>query len=186
VSLSLVSQIERGRSRPSVSTLFALAEALEVPVDAFFRDGEAEAPAPTAPDAVAAAPAEPAGTDSTDRYLVRRDQRAVIDIAGGVRWERLTPGQLPDVEFLELVYAPRAESHPTLYRHPGLEMVVVLSGRLDIDVGFDRYELAAGDSICFPSTRPHRYRNPTDDESRAITAILDAGARQGPPGAPIQ
>ena len=39
VSPSLISQIERGQSRPSVSTLFALAEALGVPVDAFFRDG---------------------------------------------------------------------------------------------------------------------------------------------------
>ena len=41
VSPSLISQIERGQSRPSVSTLFALAEALDVPVDAFFRDGDA-------------------------------------------------------------------------------------------------------------------------------------------------
>src|SRR5215207_6094326 len=41
VSPSLISQIERGQSRPSVSTLFALAEALEVPVDAFFRDNHA-------------------------------------------------------------------------------------------------------------------------------------------------
>jgi transcriptional regulator with XRE-family HTH domain len=40
VSASLISQIERGQSRPSVSTLFAISEALEVPMDAFFRDGD--------------------------------------------------------------------------------------------------------------------------------------------------
>jgi transcriptional regulator with XRE-family HTH domain/quercetin dioxygenase-like cupin family protein len=45
VTPSLISQIERGQSRPSVSTLFALAEALRVPVDAFFR----ESPQPAAP-----------------------------------------------------------------------------------------------------------------------------------------
>ena len=39
ISPSLLSQIERGRSRPSVSTLFAIAEALQVPVDSFFRAG---------------------------------------------------------------------------------------------------------------------------------------------------
>ena len=44
VSPSLISQIERGQSRPSVSTLFALSEALGVPVDAFFRDREAAPP----------------------------------------------------------------------------------------------------------------------------------------------
>src|ERR687891_316916 len=36
VSPSLISQIERGQSQPSVATLFALAESLDVPVDAFF------------------------------------------------------------------------------------------------------------------------------------------------------
>src|ERR687891_2849333 len=58
VSPSLISQIERGQSRPSVSTLFALAEALEVPVDAFFRDSEdvAVAAAPE-PGQAATAPA---------------------------------------------------------------------------------------------------------------------------------
>ena len=39
ISPSLLSQIEKGRSRPSVSTLFAIAEALQVPVDSFFRAG---------------------------------------------------------------------------------------------------------------------------------------------------
>ena len=59
-----------------------------------------------------------------------------------MRWERLTPTQLDDLEFMELVYAPGAESNSALYRHPGMEMVLVLEGRLTIFVGFDRYELA--------------------------------------------
>ena len=32
-----------------------------------------------------------------------------------MRWERLTPTQLDDLEFLELVYAPGAESNSALY-----------------------------------------------------------------------
>src|SRR3954464_4148510 len=58
VSPSLISQIERGQSRPSVSTLFELAQALDVPVDAFFRDAEADA-GPASPPAPAAARAAP-------------------------------------------------------------------------------------------------------------------------------
>jgi transcriptional regulator with XRE-family HTH domain len=181
VSPSLISQIERGQSRPSVSTLFALAEALDVPVDAFFRDShkppaqtELDEPQPGAAPAPDAAPKE-------HRHLVRRDERAVIDIEGGVRWERLTPTHLDDVEFLELVYEPGAESHPSLYRHPGMEMVLVLSGRMDIFVGFDRHELEPGDSICFPSTTPHRYLNPTGETTRAVTVILPDGWPSGPP-----
>ena len=71
-----------------------------------------------------------------------------------------------------MVYGPRSESDAQQYRHPGWEMVVVLCGRLDIFVGFGRYELGPGDSLSFPSSRPHRYVNPTDATTRAITVIL--------------
>jgi mannose-6-phosphate isomerase-like protein (cupin superfamily) len=74
---------------------------------------------------------------------------------------------------MELIYSPGAESHSALYLHSGMEMVLVLSGRMDIFVGFERYELGPGDSICFPSTTPHRYVNPSRDETvRAVTVIL--------------
>jgi transcriptional regulator with XRE-family HTH domain len=194
VSPSLISQIERGQSRPSVSTLFDLAQALDVPVDAFFRDGvpiaaaeeqaPAEASAPPAPVPAAPIPAAAARALGAaerpvavpdrprHRYLVRSDERDVIEIEGGVRWESLTPRPLDELEFLELVYEGRAESSPRLYRHPGTEMVLVLSGRLDIHVGFERYELSPGDSIHFPSSMPHRYVNPTDETARAVTVIL--------------
>jgi transcriptional regulator with XRE-family HTH domain len=184
VSPSLISQIERGQSQPSVATLFALAESLDVPVDAFFvKDGDPVAPEPK-PKPQRAEAAEPeasaAATGAGQRYLVRRDARAAINIEGGVRWERLTPETLPHVDFLELTYEPGAESNPELYRHPGSEMVLVLSGRFDIYVGFERYELNVGDSIHFPSSFPHRYVNPTDEVARAVTVILHDGERQPP------
>lgn len=173
VSPSLISQIERGQSRPSVNTLFALAEALEVPVDAFFRaQPEASGRAPDRPRPKDAPERDGDGEPPASRYAVRRDERATIDIEGGVRWERLTPRTLDNVDFLELIYAPHAESNESLYRHPGTEMVLMLSGRIDIVVGFERYELSAGDSIHFPSSMPHRYVNPTDEEARAVTVIV--------------
>jgi transcriptional regulator with XRE-family HTH domain len=187
VSPSLISQIERGQSQPSVATLFALAEALEVPVDAFFikEDGKPGTPTqPVQPMVVPERePAQPGGP--AERYVVRRDARSAISIQGGVLWERLTPETLPHVDFLELIYQPGAESNPELYRHPGTEMVLVLSGRFDIYVGFERYELTPGDSIHFPSTFPHRYVNPTDEVSRAVTVILHDGKRQPPPQADL-
>lgn len=179
VSPSLISQVERGQSRPSVSTLFALAQALEVPVDAFFREGEAaldRSPAPSATTPHGAHAPEPA-----PRYVVRRGDRATIDIEGGVRWERLTPRTLDDLDFLELVYDPHAESNPTLYTHPGSEMVLVTSGRMDIFVAFETYRLEAGDSMHFPSSMPHRYVNPTGETTHAVTVIMhDRGATTTP------
>ena len=148
VSPSLISQIERGQSRPSVSTLFALAEALDVPVDAFFRDGDRSQPAPGPSGSASSARPRRAIASSATWYGAA--ERSAIDIEGGVRWERLTPAPLDDLEFMELVYGPGAESHAALYRHPGMEMVLVLSGTLVIFLGFERYELEAGRQHLLP------------------------------------
>jgi quercetin dioxygenase-like cupin family protein len=104
--------------------------------------------------------------------VVRRGKRATIEIEGGVTWEMLTPSPSNNFEFLELVYEPGAQSNPTRYRHPGSEMVLMLEGTLQIELGFETYELTVGDSIFFPSTTPHRYVNTTDAVARAVTVIL--------------
>jgi transcriptional regulator with XRE-family HTH domain len=172
VTPSLISQIERGHSRPSVSTLFALAQALDVPVDAFFREsprsGEpARAPGENPPEAPGGHPGQAGG-----RYLVRKQNRAGIDIEGGVRWERLTRNTMDHLDFFELIYQPGAESHPRQYTHPGTEMVLMMRGCLEITVGFESYRLLPGDSIDFPSSMPHRYLNPGEETAHAVTVIL--------------
>jgi DNA-binding XRE family transcriptional regulator/quercetin dioxygenase-like cupin family protein len=201
VTPSLISQIERGLSRPSVSTLFAIAQALDVPVDAFFREpqlppaagthaggppvaGGADGPGEAARGRSPAGPGQVPPADG--RYVVRRGGRAVIDIEGGVRWERLTRSTLDHLDFFELVYGPGAESHPRQYTHPGTEMVLVMSGCLEITIGFERYRLEPGDSIDFPSSMPHRYVNPGTETARAVTVILydcPTGPGQAPPDA---
>jgi len=169
VSPSLISQIERGQARPSVSTLFAMAQALDVPVDAFFR----EQPGGAGHTRSDAHPLQDTTVPDGERpYVVRRGDRAAIDIEGGVRWERLTPRTLPHLDFMELVYGPHAQSNPSLYTHPGSEMVLVTAGLLEISVGFERYRLEAGDSMHFPSSMPHQYVNPTGETTRAVTVIL--------------
>jgi transcriptional regulator with XRE-family HTH domain len=198
VSPSLISQIERGQSRPSVTTLFALARELGVPVDAFMQPSTASAGdsltvGDTALDhATARELAEsvwPGGrTSPVMGYLLKEGERPRVEIRGGVRWERLTRTTIPGIEFMELVYGPGAESDSQLYRHPGLECIVVTHGQLDITVGFDVYHVHAGDSMAFPSSLPHRYVNPTADESRAITVILrdDLSSMESVGGAPSE
>jgi transcriptional regulator with XRE-family HTH domain/quercetin dioxygenase-like cupin family protein len=195
VTPSLISQIERGQSRPSVSTLFALAQALEVPVDAFFRESPEPAGEPAEPAAPgeavpgAAGRAETAGDTGSGpgqpggRYVVRRGNRATIDIEGGVRWERLTRHTLDHLDYFELVYQPGAESHPRQFTHPGTEMVVMIRGCLEITIGFEEYRLEPGDSIDFPSSMPHRYVNPGTETARAISVIFyDCPPPGGEPG----
>ena len=176
VSPSLVSQIELDRVNPSVSTLYALVSELGMTMSDVFGDG--------------AQPAQPrvrrSHPDGEDGLLTHPDARRVINLASGVRWERLTPRSDPDVEFLHVVYPVGAEScpHDALVTHGGREYGYVMSGRLGVRVGFDEYELGPDTSIVFDSSSPHRLwtigREPVHAVWVVIGRAADARSEAGP------
>ncbi len=90
--------------------------------------------------------------------VVRRGGGKAIQLASGVRWERLAPETPQDVDFLHVVYEVGGASCPpdSLIRHSGREYGHVLSGRLGVTIGFETYELGPGDSVSFESSMPHR------------------------------
>jgi quercetin dioxygenase-like cupin family protein len=57
-------------------------------------------------------------------------------------------------------------------RHPGREYGHVLSGRLGVQLGFERHELGPGDSIAFESSRPHRLENAGAEPVEAIWFVV--------------
>jgi len=161
VSPSLVSQIELDRVNPSVSTLWAIVTELGMTMSDVF--GEA-APEPT----------QVRPMQGDDGLIARPDTRRVINLASGVRWERLTPHSDPDVEFLYVVYPVGAESSPedALVTHGGREYGYVTSGTLGVRVGFDEFELGPGASIVFDSTSPHRLWAIGDEPVHAIWVVI--------------
>jgi transcriptional regulator with XRE-family HTH domain len=166
ISPSALSQIETGRSRPSVGTLYAIVSELDMSLDELFGS----------PRAVAAGPEPGAGPAEAGASVVqRRDERKGIDLESGVRWERLTPTPEHDADFLYVVYeVGGASSRPgTHMRHMGREYGLVLSGRLRVTIGFDeQYELGPGDSIAFESSRPHRLENVGQEPVEAIWFVV--------------
>jgi transcriptional regulator with XRE-family HTH domain len=155
VSASLISQIESGQSKPSVSTLYAIVTELGVSVDRIFDVHAHELPV------AAAAGAEGAVPDGGPAPVVSPAERHVIELASGVRWERLTSHEHEDVDFLHVTYDVGGASAPDerLMRHQGREYGYVMTGRLGVQLGFERHELGPGDSIAFDSTLPHRLWN---------------------------
>src|SRR6476660_5824511 len=133
LSPSSISQIETGKIRPSVRTLYALASEFGVTVDEVLFD---EPPMPGRAGH---------GSTSVEPGLVvqRAADRPAIQLNSGVRWERLMFWGDEDVEFLEAVYEPGGASSPddALVRHNGHEFGHVLSGTLRVVVGFDEYIL---------------------------------------------
>ncbi|HEX2134988.1 MAG TPA: XRE family transcriptional regulator [Microvirga sp.] len=168
VSPSLISQIERGRVMPSVGTLYAISNELELTFDDMFSANEQPEARPEPAAAVASAEVG-AGP------VQRGHNRKRIRLAGGVQWERLTPGHDEQLEFVHVVYEVGASSCPedALFRHPGREYAYVLSGRLGVRIGFEEYELGPGDSLSFSSQIPHRLWTIGDEPVAAIWAILN-------------
>ena len=109
----------------------------------------------------------------------RAATRRVIDMASGVRWERLTPSSDPRTDFLEVIYSPGGHStdQRRAIRHDGYEYGVVVTGTLQANVGFETYELGPGDSIAFDSTTPHEYLNKTGDFVHAIWVVVHNAPR---------
>ena len=167
VSPSLISQIERDRVNPSVSTLWGIVTALGLTMGDLFAHVEA----PPGLRRIAAG-------DGGAGPVTRPGTRAEINLETGVRWERLTAASDPLVEFLTVVYPPGASSceEDSLVRHGGKEYGYVLRGRLGVRIGFDEYELAAGTAIAFDSSAPHRLWAIGDEAAEAVWVVV---GRQG-------
>jgi transcriptional regulator with XRE-family HTH domain len=182
ISPSALSQIETGRSRPSVSTLYAIVSELGISFDELF--------ARSPEHGAARAPARHPRTKPGEEQIVQRaEERPVIELESGVRWERLNPTGERDVDFLEVEYDVGGASSRggTFVHHAGREYGVVTSGQLKVTVGYEEYELGPGDSICFDSAVPHRLETVGDEPARAIWLVIgragsDARVKWAPDG----
>ncbi len=172
VSPSLISQIETGKARPSVATLYALTSALHISLDRLFAEPSS--------DPGADGPAPILDLAQVSAFVVRAGERKVIELESGVRWERLTAASHPGVDFLDVYYEVGGASSDTMIRHSGREFGIVLSGVLTVTVNFDDYLLSPGDSICFPATTPHRLWNSGAEPARLVWCVVGRHRPSGP------
>lgn len=146
LSTNALSMIERGRTSPSVSTLYKLADALGVPVTAFFRS---EPPRQSV-------------------VFCKANERSRVQFQRGF-WEGLGGESfIGRVEPFLLTLDPGATSGPFGMIHSGHEFVVCLKGQLEYQVEEGQYTLQEGDSLLFASRLHHRWRNP----DKGITQVL--------------
>lgn len=180
VSASMMSQVETGRTRPSVSTIYSIAAELGLSIDALLSE-EAAVSDPVAlagshvrEDAASIAEAIPAS------QLVRPEQRRKLELESGVTWELLSDLLPHLVDFMLVTYEPggRSSSSGKLTRHAGTEFAYLLRGTLKIQVGFDEFVLRPGDSMGFDSSEPHLLVNEGTEPAVGIWFVL--GRRQLP------
>jgi transcriptional regulator with XRE-family HTH domain len=146
LSNPFLSQIERGRARPSLASLAAIAAALDCPV--------AELLGPP--------------TELAEPSLVRgRDVARVAFAPGGSVARRYSvPGRTISARVIE-----GAMGWTDDLAHPGRELMYVIAGTLTIEVAGRRYRLRAGDAIRFPGQVTHRER--TTAGTRVLNLVAE-------------
>lgn len=172
VSASMLSQVETGKTQPSVSTLYALVNYLGISLDALM--GHRPPGPPPLGLGASTAPSDQSGSRRSDSVVQRREDNPVIEMENGVTWERLAVGESAIADPLIVTYEPSGSSsiEGKMMRHAALEYGVLLEGRLTLRIEFERYELEPGDSFCFEAIRPHMYLNEGDTPARGIWFVI--------------
>jgi len=149
LSANALSLIERGRSSPSVSTLYKVAGAMNVPITTFFQT-------------------EP---ELHDVIHIRAGERTRVPFTRGLV-EGLGGEQFSGrVEPFALTLENGANSGPQPIVHTGHEFVLCLRGQLEYQVEDEIFLLEAGDTLLFTAHRQHRWRNPGPLVTNAIFVL---------------
>ncbi len=159
VSATMLSQVERGGTSPTLAVASRIASGLDLSLSQLLRLDEA-------PHVVVS----PAAAHRSHKR-------------GGHRIEELTPplpGLRADVSRHELAPGATTGGRGDIPMHePGSrETAVVLEGELALFVDGTRHLLAEGDSVTFDADLPHNFENESDEPTRFI-AVIAAGLRRG-------
>jgi len=149
VSESFLSQLERGRTSASVASLQRIAAALGIEVsDLFSSNG---LPRPT---------------------VLRREAREPVVWGHLGRKALLTPKPFHALEVVAAEFDPGGSTGEEPYTHgDSEELLLVIEGRVHVQLGTDVYELDAGDSVHYRSSTPHRVSNPGSERAEVLYVI---------------
>ena len=154
MSLGLLSQIERGLSSASVKILHLLAREFHVSVNSLLRNAE-----------------HTQGEDGG--RVARAGTHRFIDLSEkGISKEMYTPPACRSMDLCRATIEPGGSTGNELFvTGQGEQIGVVLKGSLELWVGDRVVLLNEGDSFCYASSTPRRWRNPGSQTTEVIWAI---------------
>lgn len=149
LSVSFLSQIERGSSSLAITSLKKLADAFNVPMTYFFEEPH------------------------NHNYAVKKDQQKPFKIEGSEVVHVRLAGEFPDrkIEPIKVVLAPNQKDEQQTFNHPGEEFYYVLSGMVIFHIEDKEYILREGDAIHFPSNQKHQWENPLPTETELLCVL---------------
>lgn len=143
LSIGFISQVERGQTDPSLSSLKKLAGALGIKLGDLF---EQEAPA---------------------HVVVKKGGGKILHIDSFVYCELLATSLNKSMEPMIKVIQPGGESG-LVDPHAGEEFIWVIDGVLQVTLDGIKYLLQSGDSIYFQANQPHSWANVSEMTCQAL------------------
>ena len=148
LTVSALSQIERGASDPSISSLRRIAQAFDVPMFQFL-----------------------IGVVQRE-IVVRRDRRTKLNFADrALEYELVSADTSGEFEVLSLAIKPGGASSPRPSTHASEECAVVLHGEVVAEVAGQVYTLGPGDSVKIHRELPHRFLNESSEAAEVLIII---------------
>jgi len=152
VTSSLISQIEHGKTSPSLDTLRRIAKALGVPLIYLLLEDDLE----------------PQVVRKRDRHVIHLEDRQL-------RASFLSPVPPQDLELVLLELPPGTVAWAQSRSHEGQECRLVLKGTIRAHYGEKTYLLEEGDSILWNGTVPHRIENVGAGDAQLLIALTPPG-----------
>lgn len=154
VSVGMISKIENGKISPSLSTLQALGDPLDIPVTSFFRKYE----------------------EKRDISMVGNGEGLIIERRGsreGHQYRLLghCVGENISVEPYLIELTKVSDVFPC-FQHKGTEFNYVLSGDMIYRHGKNLYRMGPGDSLFFDAEAPHGPEEIVNLPVRMISVIV--------------
>ena len=149
LSANALSMIERGKTSPSVSTLYKLADALGVSITSFFG----------------------VQNEKHQTVFMRADERTRIPFVRGV-FEGLGGERfMGRVEPFVLTLESGANSGLHSMTHTGHEFVLCLRGEIEYTVEKKVFQMSPGDSLLFAAQLKHKWKNPGRMVANALVVL---------------
>ena len=169
LSKSFLSQIERGNTEPSITSLKKIAAEFGYSVVNLFPNGNGSESNWGYQNGTVEYPVK-RQTYVSDVSIVRADKRKRLALPGShVVYDLLTPDMKRQLEVMHLrVAAGENSGEEPMLDSPGEKLCIVMKGVLEVTVGNDSYRLEEGDTIYYPAHVPHSWKALQGDSVEAI------------------
>lgn len=148
LSVSFLSQVERGISSMTITSLKKIASALDVPLKKIVDVKEEET------------------------FIGRKDNKILLNLEKSyISYSRLS-GKFPGRELEIVLLTMKANYHDEeLMTHEGEEFYYILSGTGTFLIDGKEYVVKAGETIHYPSNKPHKTVNNEDEDLVMLSVV---------------